>query len=374
MRSAWPDLAPAERAALLEVLIHGSLPRAEIARRLGLSRATLTRITRTLVEAGLLTEGATELRATTGRPSEMLQLRTDTRRFLGVKLTGDTLYAVVTDLGARILSSIEEPLVTTEVDDVVDQIAAVAARMEVEHPGLTAIGVCLAGDVANRGGEGIVTVSPFLGWRDVPLGVLLQQRTGHPSAAQNDVLALTAAEHWFGAGAGLDSMALLTVGIGLGFGLVVHGQVVTGAHGRPGRLSHVIIDSGGPICKRGHRGCASTYLVNDAIVTALGGPPLDYEGALRRAREGDPAARRAFEDAGVALGALIALVVNTIDPEKVILSGDGLAIYELAADRVHQAMDEALDTGSTVNLDVQPFDFSEWARAGAVLAIRSVLS
>ncbi|WP_208322162.1 ROK family transcriptional regulator [Paramicrobacterium fandaimingii] len=374
----WPSLARAERVVLREVLVQGSLPRAEIARRLKLSRATLTRATRTLVNEQLLTEAAIERRSTTGRPSEMLRLETETFRFLGIKLTGDRLFAVVTDLGANVLFSADEPLNTAEVSDVVSQIAAMTLRAEKSYPKLTAIGVCLAGDIVDDDGEPVVMHSAFLGWDGVRLGSLIREATGVACVVQNDVLALTAAEHWFGAGAGLESMALITVGAGIGCGLVVHNELVSGAHGRAGRISHVIVDSGGPICARGHRGCASSYLVNDAIVTSLGGAPLDYDGALERARSGDRAALRAFEDAGTALGALIAHAINIIDPAKVILSGDGLAIYELAAEKVHDALSRNLDVDADlarhVDLDVQPFDFSEWARAGAVLAIKALIS
>lgn len=369
-----PLLARAERTVLREVLVHGSLPRAELARRLGLSRATLTRATRALVNGHLLTEAASERRSTTGRPSEMLQLETDTYRFLGFKLTGDRLFAVVTDLSARVLFSADEPLITAEVSDVVGQIAAMTRRVQNRHPGITAIGVCLAGDIVFDGDDPVVMQSAFLGWDGVRLGSLVHEATGYTCAVQNDVLALTTAEHWFGAGAGLSSMALITVGTGIGCGLVIHDATVAGAHGRAGRLSHVIVDSGGPICGKGHRGCASSYLVNEAIVSAVGGHQLDYEQVVAMARSDDRAARRAFEDAGKALGALIALVVNAIDPEKVILSGDGLAVYEFAAREVHDALNRNLEAEQVVDLDVQPFDFSEWARAGAVLAITELFS
>ncbi|MEO6086774.1 MAG: MarR family transcriptional regulator [Umezawaea sp.] len=88
----WPGLSEIGRQVLLEVLIHGAMPRAEIADRLNLSRPTLTRVTKALVLDGLLVEGGTELRSAMGRPSEMLHVRGEARHFLGVKLTSDRLY------------------------------------------------------------------------------------------------------------------------------------------------------------------------------------------------------------------------------------------------------------------------------------------
>ncbi|PJJ72938.1 putative NBD/HSP70 family sugar kinase [Diaminobutyricimonas aerilata] len=372
--AAWPPLAETERGALRELLIHGPLPRAEIARRLGMSRASLTRVTRALMEHGLIAEGEVELRGATGRPSELLVVRRDARHFFGVKLTGDTAFAVVTDLGARIVARHEEPIVSTEVDAVIDQIVAAHARFAADYPAITAGGVTLAGDLTEVGGRQIVKDSPFLGWHDVFLADLVTERLGIPMSAENDVRALTATEHWFGAGVGCRSLALITIGAGIGFGFVIDDRLVTGHHGRAGSLDHLPIDPAGPICGRGHRGCASAVLPSPAIVDALRMPGLDYPGVVALARDGHAPALRAFADAGHALGVLIGTVANALDPQKIVLTGDGLPLMELAGDVVHSVIDQVRAPGvPPIELDVQPFEFDEWARAGAVLGIRTAL-
>ncbi|WP_081687147.1 ROK family transcriptional regulator [Glycomyces tenuis] len=370
----WPTLSPVERGALRELLVHGPKSRAEIARELGMSRASLTRVTRTLVDLGFVTEGAMELRGATGRPSELLHARPDARSFLGVKLTGERLFAVVTDLTANVLASHDEPLVSRGVADIVEQIGGVHDRLGAAHPDITAAGICLAGDLNTSGGRQIVVDSPFLGWHDVELADVARKRLALPVATENDVRSLTAAEHWFGVGAGFDSMALLTVGAGIGLGFVVDGKVVTGAHGKSGRLDHLIIDPTGPRCSYGHRGCASTYLPNGSIVAALRTPGLDYEAVVALARGGDHAAMQVFREAGHALGVLVATIANTLDPENIVITGDGLAVTELAGDEIEAAIEMNRHPASApITLDIQPFEFVEWARAGAVLAIRACL-
>lgn len=367
-------LSALERSTLRELLIHGPKSRAEIARELGMSRASLTRVTRTLMEQGLVAEGAVELRGTTGRPSEVIHIRPDGRRFLGVKLTSDRLFAVVTDLAAQALAEHDEPLVSQSVEDVVAQIGGAYARFTGEFPDIAAAGIGLAGDVASVGGRQIVLESPFLGWREVPLADLVSERLGVRAAAENDVRALTAAEHWFGIGAGYESMVLITVGTGIGVGIVVDGKVVTGANGRAGSLEHLPIDPSGPRCERGHRGCLASYLANAAIVGALRTPGLDYASVVELARGGDPAARQAFRDAGHALGVLTATLANAIDPEKIVITGDGIAVTELARDELDAAIAAGRQSDEApIALDIQPFEFDEWARAGAVLAIRDFL-
>ncbi|MFD1150292.1 ROK family transcriptional regulator [Saccharothrix hoggarensis] len=363
---AWPDLPEVARDVLLEVLIHGAMLRAELATRLRLSRPTLTRATRTLVLAGLLVEGGTELRSSTGRPSELLRVRGEAHHFLGVKLTGDRLFASVTDLTATVVGTAEEPLRSTDPDDVVARIADVAATL----PAVTGIGVTLGGIVH----DGVVAQAEFLGWEDVPLVARVAEATGVPTSADNDVQALTSAEQWFGAGAGLTSMALITVGAGVGCGLVVGGRLVEGSHGLPPRVAHILVDPSGPECGYGHRGCASSYLMTHVMLRGLDGPPT-YEEAVERALAGDPDAKRVFDDAGYALGVLIGTVANLVDPQKVLLTGDGLPLYEVSAARVRDGIEATFEADTAlIDLDVRPFDFSEWARSAAALAIRTTLT
>lgn len=362
----WPNLPEAARQVLVEVLLNGPMPRAEIAARLDLSRPTLTRVTKALVLDGLLVEGGTQLRSAMGRPSEMLRVRGEAHHFLGVKLTADRLYAAVTDLTATVVASAEEPLRSTAPDDVTAQIAAVAAR----YPRITAMGVTLGGTVLN----GLVASAGFLRWTDVPLEGEVTRATGVPCTVDNDVQALTAAEHWFGAGAGVESMAVVTVGAGVGTGLVVGGRLVRGAHGLPPRFHHVLVDPSGPLCGCGRRGCVSSYLLTHVMLRRLTGSPT-YEEALDRVRRGDPEATRVFNDAGYALGVLIGTVANAVDPQKVLLTGDGLPLYEVASPLVHNGFEDTYeDDPDLVELDVRPFDFDEWARSAAALAIKTTIT
>lgn len=374
MTEAWPALPEGSRLALREILIHGTLSRAEIARSLGLSRASLTRAMRILVAHRLVVEVGTGVRGATGRPSELLQSSSGQWEFLGVKLTRERLYAAVTDLGGRVLALHEEAVASTVPEALTDQISAVHARLRAAHPAICAVGVSLPGDVLVRGGEAVVASSPFLGWIDVPFARMVRERTGLAAFTANDVHALTVKEHWFGAGAGRDSMALVTVGEGLGLGLIVNGQVSTGEHGRLGRIGHLPVLGGGPDCGIGHLGCASSFLPSPVIVRNAGREGSTYEQVVELARTGDERAVAAFEDAGRALGVVLATAVHIADPAAIVLTGDGLPVYDLARSTVDEALRAALAPyRQPVTVEVQPFEFSEWARAGAVVAIRQLL-
>jgi predicted NBD/HSP70 family sugar kinase len=374
MTEAWPALPDGSRLALREILIHGVLSRAEIARSLGLSRASLTRAMRILVSQRLVVEVGTDVRGATGRPSELLQVSSGQWEFLGIKLTKDRLYAAVTDLGGRVLALHEEGIDDTAAESLAEQITDVLERLRDAHSAICAIGVSLPGDVMVRAGESVVAASVFLGWHEVPFARMLEERTGTATFTANDVHALTAKEHWFGAGAGRGSMVLVTVGEGLGLGLIANGQVSTGEHGRLGRIGHLPVLGGGPDCGLGHAGCASSYLPSPVIVRNAGHAGKTYDQVVELARDGDEGALAAFEDAGRALGVLLATAVHIADPSAIVLTGDGLPVYDLARATVDESMRAALAPYTEpVTVEVQPFEFSEWARAGAVLAIRRLL-
>jgi predicted NBD/HSP70 family sugar kinase len=208
----------------------------------------------------------------------------------------------------------------------------------------------------------------------VPLGPRLTEATGVPTFVDNDVQALTAAEHWFGAGAGTTSMMVITIGAGVGTGLIVDGTLVEGSHGFPPRFSHILVDPGGPQCGYGHRGCASSYLMTHVILRQLDGSPT-YDEAVDRVRSGNEQAEAVFEGSGYALGVLIGTAANFLDPQKILLTGDGLPLYELTAPMVHKGIEDTYeDDPALIDLDVQPFDFGEWARSAAALAIRKTIT
>jgi predicted NBD/HSP70 family sugar kinase len=377
-RADWPALDGSHQRVAVEVLRFGPLPRAQLARRLGLSPGSLTRLTRPLIDAGLLVEGGpasgsasgAEQPGRAGRPSLPLDVRASSRRFLGVKITGDTLFSVVTDLRARVLAEHAVPLAGPDPAAVVRAVAEVARLLRADHPDVVGLGVGIGGLVLERRD---VARAHFLDWYDtVPLAALLQEATGLPTAVDNDVRALTAAEHWFGAGRGVPSLVVVTIGVGVGCGIVVHDRVVQGAHGGGGSIGiRPVVAPAPDEHPRSPNDMISSGAVAHAASQALG-RPVGYDEALRLAADGHAAARRVVDRAAGALGALVADIANLVDPELVILTGDGIGLVEVA----RPALDAALEHDRTealapARLDVRPFPFSEWARGAAAVAIQA---
>ena len=354
----------------VDILVHGAQSRASLGKRMGISAATVTRLVRPLLTAGVLVESDVLRTPGRGRSAVALDVVPERYRFVGVKLTADTLYAVVTDPRAHVLDRRTEPLPSRDVRDVVSAVCAVVrdfqARSDVP---IDALGVTVGGQVV--GGE-VVADSPFLHWRDVPFRSLLGDELGLAVHLDNDVVGLTKAQHWFGHGKDCASFALLTIGAGIGYGLVVNHQMVpTGI----APISHYPVDPAGPPCAMGHRGCMTAFLALDSITTAVSvghGRPVSYEEALDLAAEGDVVAGRVVREAAHALGRAAAAVSTMTGVERIILSGEGVHLADVAP--------EALDAGFTEydvrpvphgELVVRPMDFLEWARGAAAVAIQA---
>ncbi|WP_345657097.1 ROK family transcriptional regulator [Streptomyces siamensis] len=373
---------PAASQIFTTVLSHGPLTRSEIAGRTRLSAAAVTKAVKPLIEAGYLVEDVDEdaRQPSLGRPANPVRVDGGRALFIGVKVTGDELIAVLTDLCCRIRVARHLPLRSRDPKAVLASTAALVQELLAEADGfgvrVQGLGIAVSGDVDRT--AGVVRYSPFLDWRDVPLAELAGMTTGLPVTVDNDVRALTVAEQWFGAGVGLSDFALVTVGAGIGCGLVVHGRVVSGAHGVAGEIGHVAIDPAGPLCHCGNRGCVEAIAADSAIVAqvreATGVDVADAAAALDLAHTGDPGAREVYARAGEAIGRALATVANLLGPERVIISGEGLAAYDLFAGQIRDAF-AAAAFGSAARCDVQtrPLPFEEWARGAAATAIQSFI-
>ncbi|MEV0175493.1 ROK family transcriptional regulator [Streptomyces sp. NPDC050803] len=379
---AFPANTPAASLIFTTVLSHGPLTRLEVARRAGLSPAAVTKAVRPLLEAGYLLEDTNgEARPALGRPANPVRVDGGRALFIGLKVTGDEIIGVLTDLCCRIRVARHVPLGGREPGQVLAVAAEVVQELLTEADGfgvqVLGLGIAVSGDVDRT--EGTVRYSPFLQWRDVRLAELAAMACGLPTTVDNDVRALTVAEQWFGDGVGLSDFAVVTVGAGIGCGLVVHGRVVSGAHGVAGEIGHVTVDPSGPPCRCGNRGCVEAIAADQAIVArireATGIEVADTAEAIELAHRGNAGARAVYAKAGEAIGRGIATVANLLGPQRVIISGEGLAAHDLFAGQIRDAFTAAA-FGSAAQCEVhtRPLPFEEWARGAAATAIQSFIT
>lgn len=359
----------------------GPIARVEIARRLSLSAATVTGVTRDLVEDGLI-RVVEQVASGGGRPRLLLGLVADAAQAIGVKIAPDRLAIVRVNLEGEILASSEASFDARSPD----VLATLAGRLrgsmaEADGTRLLGVGLGVPGTVdAQRG----VVEAPILGWHSIALGPVLRDQLGLPVLIDNDVNTLAVAERLYGRGRDAEHFVTVTIGAGVGLGIVVGGDLYRGARGGAGEFGHVPVIENGPACECGMQGCLESLvsdpaLVRQAIEAGLvepGSPTRDAIEQLRTLADGgDPTACRIYADAGAILGRAVAGLVNILSPQVVIVSGEGARAWPHLENAFMVALRAATFASLRgVAVEVDPWDDIKWARGAAALVLRATFS
>lgn len=368
----------------------GPISRRDIADRSGLSPATITNLTAELIAEGLVHEmGSGE--TSRGRPPVMLRLNTKAGFVAGVKVMRGSLAAVVTDLDAQVLHYEIAPLDASGdgasmapdqvLNAVADMVEAVIAASGVDRSQVLGVGLGLAGLIDGK--AGVCRYSPFFGWRDVDLVGPLHSALGLDVFVENDVNTLTIAEQWFGHGRDRSHFVVVTVGSGVGLGLVANGHFYHGRDGAAGELGHTTMLVDGPVCSCGKRGCLEVLASDPAVVAnmttagaAAGDSVVEADGltieqVVAAADDGDQLARRVLAESGRWLGVGLATVANVLAPEMIIVGGEGVAAGEWRLEPMRQAFQgHAFDgTAAATELVIEPAGDETWARGAACVVL-----
>jgi glucokinase-like ROK family protein len=385
-QSANRDLIRAiNRSAILNMIqADGPIARAEIARRTGLSPATVTGITADLISENLVFEKEAG-DSHGGRPPILLALNPKGGYVIGIKLTETHAIAAMTDLEASVIAK-QEHLLHGNTPEVVvrDLTALVSALLKnsgIQKKQLLGVGVGLAGIIDSN--KGILRQSPISHWRDVPLRQMLQKLVRVPVSIDNDVNTLTLTEKWFGSGLGVENFLTITLGRGIGMGVVVNGQLYRGAGGGAGEFGHIVIDPEGPACECGKRGCLETYAADPGLLRMateafragnLAEPINSIDELFDLAKANHPAAREIYTQAAEILGRAIANLINVFNPSKVIISGEGARagsfLFEPLCASVSRHVLPGLEGDTQIQID--PWGDDAWARGAAGLALHEL--
>jgi predicted NBD/HSP70 family sugar kinase len=320
------DLLP---AAILGLLGRGPSSRADIARLLGVSPAAVTQATKGLIARGLIAELEAEP-SRGGRPARLLGLVREAAGAIGVKVTADHVATVRVSLDG-LVESYSTRQFDPSAPDALDRLGRLLRDVVVAHPGmLLGVGVGVPGSVDTQA-SGVVS-APTLGWSELPVGAHLRDTLGVPVLLDNDVNTLAAAERLYGVGQDAASYLVVTIGRGVGCGVVIDGAIYRGFAGGAGEIGHIPVVDDGPDCACGGRGCLEALIGEDALVRkareaevipAIGGI-ADLAGA---ADGGDTRALAILEDAGRLLGRALAGVVHTLNPGVVVIQGEGVTAW-----------------------------------------------
>jgi predicted NBD/HSP70 family sugar kinase len=311
--------------------VNGTASRAELARRTGLSRSTVSTLVSDLQRRGLVVEqpGQFAGEGQPGRPAALLQLDPSAGAAIGIDFDHDQLRVAVSDLSRIVLA---EASARFDVDhdaagaldmaaDLVDQLLD---EVGISRDRVLGTGMALAGPIDHeRAALHHSTVLP--GWADVDAGAELERRIGTSVYVDNDANLGALAEVTLGAGRRARFAAYIQIGSGVGAGIVVNGSPYRGARGTAGEIGHVVVDPQGPLCRCGNRGCLETVASTgalQALVSASRGHKPTVQEMIAEALAGDAGCRRAITDAGRVVGGVVAGLVNLFSPEMVVIGGD----------------------------------------------------
>lgn len=374
---------------------HEPISRVELAERTRLGKSTVTAIVNGLIRDGFLVEVG-NADTGVGRRPVLLRLNSRARYTIGVKLAPALISTALTDLHARVVQRVEhrwnpEAGPGTVVAALANGIREVLQAERVEQASVIGIGVVLPGLVDPQ--TGVSLSSYFLRWRNIPLRAALEKELGLPVFIDNDANAFALAEHWYGAGKGVANMLAVTVGVGIGAGIVVDGQLYRGGRKGAGELGHMTMDPDGPQCACGNRGCLEVFAGDGAIVRLARAAATEFPGSLllgmtsgdaelitrdvvvEAARQGDRAARRALAEAGRMLGVGLANAVNLLNPERIVLGGEGVTgAGDLLLEPVRQGLRERAFSVLADDIQVVPaaLGADAWLMGAATVVLEEV--
>jgi predicted NBD/HSP70 family sugar kinase len=330
------SLRNSNRSRVIDALRRrGTASRSDLARITGLSRTTVTTLVADLHTRGLVVEEPSDSPAcrsetgSRGRRPAFLRLAPSAGAALGIDFGHRQLRVAVADLASNVLAERTIALdVDGEADSAIDAAAvlteAVLAEAGIDRSQIIGAGVGIPGPIDQIAGT-VASRTILPGWGGVSVKRKLGDRLGLPVQVDNDANLGALGEVTYGAGRGLSDVIYVRLTSGIGSGLILGGRLHHGANGFAGELGHVQVRPEGIVCRCGNRGCLETVAAGDALLALLRpahGDDLTVSDMLELAASGDLGARRVFNDAGRALGRVLADLCNHLNPAAIIVGGE----------------------------------------------------
>ena len=329
------------------------ISRAEIARRTGLSRSTVSEIVEDLLATRLIAEvgdGPSE----GGRRPVVLQFQDDAFGILGIDVGAAHVAAALIDLRGQVLSweyrshpVRSDPKGTLALMTELSE--ACLKKWKLGKDRLAGIGVAVPSPVDPKDPDRVSEVV-LPEWQGQPVGEPLRARFHVPVFVDNDANLGALAERWWGAGRDVDNFAYVKVATGVGAGLIVNKEIYRGANGVAGEIGHLAIDPKGEPCVCGLRGCLATRVGSRALIARATALQEKYPDSPLAGREptitaiedaalsGDPLALRVVDEAAEYLGIAVAGMMNLLNPGRVIIGGGLSRLGELLLSKLRRSM------------------------------------
>ena len=352
----------------------GTISRADLAKQTGLNPATLTHITRELLQHGLITEAGAGA-ARVGRRSALLRIDSTSGNILAIRLSRHDIQGFITDLDLRetLIHTASATFLSHPIDSnlplLLDFIETLIENAGVKRQTILGIGISAPGPLDAR--RGVLVAPPnFPGWNSFPLRQVIQEKTGFTTFLEDDANSAALAEKWFGAGRNLDNFVFILAEDGVGGGVVINGDLYRGAHDFAGEIGHMTIERNGARCACGNTGCLELYaapavavnLVRQALAAGRTSmvsnwiqhdlSRINFELVAQAAHQGDAVASEAIQEISHGLGIAAVNVVNIFDPQAVVLGGEISHAGDLILPLVQEYVDQRAISHSDQQMQV----------------------
>jgi N-acetylglucosamine repressor len=324
------------------IRLKGPISRAQIAKLTKLTPPTVGTIVGELLDESIVIEKTGTSKTQGGRKPLMLTINSSAFYVIGVYAAAEVINTIITTLDGEIVYSYEQEITKPPpkiefLQMLKDSIQHLIAHTQVEIESIMGIGVGVHGLVNPN--EGIVVFSPHLNLENIQIKEELEQTFNIAVFVENDVRTLALAESWYGEGKNVSNYICLSVGLGIGSGMVIDGRIYNGIYNTAGEIGHTIVDVNGPRCSCGNYGCLEAYASENALLERIkkgirlgrnstlsesinsDNHQLTIEMVLDAANQGDLLTLEILEETGRVLGIAIANFNNLFTPSKVILEG-----------------------------------------------------
>jgi N-acetylglucosamine repressor len=375
---------------------HAPISRPQLTALSGLSPATVMSLTNRLIEHGFVQErGMAE--STGGRKATLLEIRPDAGFAVGLAARGFETTGVLVNLHGDIVFVERREITlrhehTRAIELLANCVTELLTHADVSVDQVIGVGCALSGYIDAQAGRCVDSWN--LDWHHVEISQPLSHRLSLPIFIDNDVSCLTTYEKLFGRCNGCQNFLTVSLGRGTGLGLVINGEVYRGAAGGAGEFGHTVAVVGGRLCECGKRGCLEEYVSFRGIIAnyqeylsnsthasmvrdLLPAWDMQHEEALifellERADQGDEAARLAFQHSGELLGVGLANLVNVLNPECILLTGEGTVVERHLLAPMETVLRQHIfsELGSSLRVLVDPLmSYENWARGAGALVL-----
>ena len=306
--------------------------RADLAKHTGLTKSTVSILVKGLIHEGWLCERAVPAAGGVGRRPTPLSIDPDRLALLGAEIGVDYLNVVGCNLQGDLLWSRMVPYRHAAVGESLERLAGMVARahQRLANQGRTPLGLGVGLPGLVDATNGVLRFAPNIGWRDIPVREQMAVALARAGCGDmnvdvlNEANAAALSEYIFGSENHTAPLVYISIGVGLGAGIVLGDRLYVGNDGLAGEVGHTVLQLDGPPCLCGRRGCAETYISQRAVSRAITGETgeiLSIKELVDRVVRHDPAAVKAAEQAGQYLGLLMQNLSNTINPAVMVLGG-----------------------------------------------------